>query len=231
MDGISLKSAYTEIYYNSINELKRYLDRGGENEIVVREFLEDMVLMIAPIMPHISEEFWSMLGKNTLVARERWPIANGSMVNKPEEMVEEIIDRTIDDIKQSIELTAKIGANREKRPNEIKIIVASQWKSKAYNMLVARKNMKEVMENAELASVDREELSKFLSQFMKRINMLVARTELEEGLLLRAFVEAEEYISNKFGNAKIVAEDENGSKSARASRALPEKPSIDILWD
>ncbi|HIH50140.1 MAG: leucine--tRNA ligase [Candidatus Micrarchaeaceae archaeon] len=231
MEGISLKSAYTEIYYNSINELKRYMDRGGDNGIVVREFLEDMVLMLAPIMPHVAEEFWSMLGKSTLIAKERWPIANDSMVNEPEEMVEEIIDRTIDDIKQSIELTAKIGANKEKRPSEIKIIIASPWKSKAYNMLVARKNMKEVMENGELAGVDKEELSKFLSQFMKRINMLVARTELEEGLLLRAFVEAEEYISDKFGNAKIVAESEKDSKSARASRALPEKPSIDILWD
>lgn len=231
MDGINLKNAYTEIYYNSINELKRYADRGGDNEIVVREFFEKVVLMLAPIMPHIAEEFWSMLGRNTLVAKESWPELDTNMINEEEELVEEILDRTIDDVKQSIELTAKMGANKGKRPGEIRIIIASPWKLKAYNMLVAKKNMKTVMESGDFADVDKEELSKFLSQFTKRINMLVEKRELEDGLLLKAFVEAEEYISDKFGKARIIAESEKDSKSARAPRALPDKPSIDILWD
>lgn len=98
-------------------------------------------------------------------------------------------------------------------------------------MLVASKSMKAVMDSSDFADVSREELSKFLSQFAKRINMLAAKRELEEGLLLKAFVEAEDYISEKFGKARIIAESERDSKSARASRALPDKPSIDILWD
>ncbi len=231
MDGINLKNAYTEIYYNSINELKRYADRGGDNELVVREFLEKIVLMLAPIMPHISEEFWSLLGRNTLVARESWPELDASMINPEEEAVEEILDRTIDDMKQSIELTAKIGANACKKPKEIRIIVANAWKLKAYNMLVAKKDIRAVMDSADFADVDREALSKFLSQFMKRINMLVEKKNLEPGLLLKAFVEADSYISDKFDDAKIIVESEKDSKSARASRALPDKPSIDILWD
>lgn len=230
MDSINLKSAYTEIYYNSINELKKYTDRGGGNEIVVREFLEDVVLMLAPIMPHVAEEFWSMLGRNTLAAKESWPRVNSDMINPEEELVEEIVDRTIDDIKQGMELTAKVDSNKGKKPAEIRIITASQWKTKAYNMLVSTKNMRTVMESSEFKDVEKGALSKFLSQFTKRINMLVEKKELEEGMMLGAFVEAAEYISGKFGNAKIVAECEKDSKSERAARALPDKPSIDILW-
>ncbi len=230
MDVINLKNAYVEIYYNSVNELKRYMDRGGCNEIVVREFLEGIVLMLAPVMPHISEEFWKMLGKSTLAAQEKWPDSNALMVNAEEELVEEIIDRTIEDIKQSMELTSKITENKGKRPSEIRIILAKEWKLKAYNMLARTKSMKDVIGNPEFSSIEKAELSSFLAQFAKRMNMLVEKSEMDREVLLKALVEANEYISTKFGNAKIIAEKEDESKSSRASRALPDKPSIDISW-
>jgi hypothetical protein len=46
---------------------------------------------------------------------------------------------------------------------------------------------------------------------------------------MKAFIEARDYLSGKFGSP-IVVESEVTSKSARASRALPDRPSIDITW-
>lgn len=229
MDIINLKGAYTEIYYNSINELRRYLERSGENAIVLREFLEKITLMLAPAMPHVAEEFWYALGNSSLVAQEKWPEVSEDMINNGEELIEDIIDNTVNDIRQGIELTGKIGDNSGKKVSEIKLIIAEQWKAKAYSLLSNSKNISEVMGNGELDKVDKAALSKYLGQFAKKLNTLNPRNELGMESLLKAFVEARPYMEGKF-NARITVESEGSSKSGRAARALPEKPSIDIIW-
>ncbi len=229
MDSVNLKGAYTGIYYDSVNELKKYIERNGENEIVMREFLEDVTLMIAPSMPHVAEEFWSALGKSTLAAQEQWPELNQQMVNPEEELLESIIDKTADDIRQSIELTSRITANRGKTVREIRIIVADQWKLKAYNILAKSKSMSKTMNSEELGRLNRNTLSDFLSQFAKKLTTLTEVGEFDTQLLLKAFMEAKDYLGARF-NVRVEVENETGSGSARAGRALPEKPSIDIVW-
>ena len=229
MQTLNFKAAYTQIYYNSINELKKYLERNGENEIVMREFLENITLMLSPAMPHISEEFWSMLERNTLVAQEKWPNADEQMINTEEELVEEIIDKTVEDARQSIELTGKITANQGKKVQEIRIIIADQWKAKAYNELAKSKNISTAMASPEVSDIDKAALSQYLTQFAKKLNSMSERSSIEMELLLKAFVEAKDYLASKLG-AKVEIESEKTSKSARAQRTLPEKPSIDVIW-
>ncbi len=229
MDNINLKGAYTEIYYNSINEFKKYLERGGENEIVMRDFLESITLMLTPAMPHLSEEYWSALGKKTLIAQEKWPESSKQMINPMEELVEEIIDNTISDARQSIELTGKINANIGKSVKEIILIMAEQWKVKAYNKLSKSKNIGKVMDDPELKEIEKGRLSQFLMQFAKKFNTMNEVGELDTQLLLKSFMEAKDYLHDRF-NANIIVESEATSKSGRAARALPEKPSIDVVW-
>jgi leucyl-tRNA synthetase len=229
MDNVNLKNAYTEIYYNSVNELKRYADRNGDNEIVMREFLECVTLMLGPAMPHIAEEFWSALGKTTLVAQERWPEVNKEMINPDEELVEEIVDSTVSDIKQGIELTARMPENKGKSPKEIRLIIAEPWKLSAYNMLAKSRDITSVIESSEFSGVDKSKLSKFVGQFAKRMNSMVEKREIGRELLLKGFIEAKDFMAAKF-DSSIVIEREFESKSERAQRALPDKPSIDIAW-
>ncbi len=229
MENVNLKGAYTEIYYNSINELKKYVERNGENEIVIRDFLESISLMLAPAMPHIAEEFWSSLGKNTLIAQEKWPEANDQMITPEEELVEDILDNTVEDVRQSIELTRRIGTNKDKLVKEIKLIISVQWKVKAYAILAKTKSISAAMESPDLKEIDRNTLSKFLTQFTKKLNTITERKELDTELLLKAFVEAKDHLEGRF-NAKVEIESEESSNSDRASRALPEKPSIDVVW-
>ena len=74
--------------------------------------------MLAPIMPHIAEELWQMLGKQTLAAKEQWPVANESMINSGEELTESIITKTAEDINQGAELTSKIDKDKK---NNVKV--------------------------------------------------------------------------------------------------------------
>ena len=46
----------------------------------LREGLETITLLIGPMMPHLAEELWHMLGHDTLVADTPWPAADESLL-------------------------------------------------------------------------------------------------------------------------------------------------------
>ncbi|MCZ7534526.1 MAG: class I tRNA ligase family protein [Acidimicrobiia bacterium] len=48
----------------------------GENGAVPRSVVEPLVLMVAPLAPHIAEELWSLLGHDTTLAFEEFPEAD-----------------------------------------------------------------------------------------------------------------------------------------------------------
>ncbi len=56
---------------------------------VVREVLEIFTLMLAPLAPHIAEEFWEMLGHKGGLARAAWPAYNEELAR--EETVEVVV--------------------------------------------------------------------------------------------------------------------------------------------
>ena len=228
MDTISFRSAYNEIYYNSITELKWYFERGGKNELVVRDFLEKVTLMLGPVMPHFAEELWHMLGKSTLVAKERWPAHDASMINPEAESIERMIANTIDDIASVVELTAKMPANKGKKVSAVNIIVADDWKTRAYNALAESKNISQVMSGWPNKD-EKEKISKFLSQFASKTRTLEKVPDVSADQTLSAFSQAKDYISKRLG-AAVSVELEPQSKSQRAQRALPGRPSIEVIW-
>jgi len=226
MEDLNFKNAYSEIYYNSYSELKTYIERGGGNQMVMKEYLEKITLMFAPIMPAFAEELWHLLGNTSFAAKEKWPTYNPDMISDKIEAVEEIITKTIEDINSTIALTSKISANKDKSIKEIKIILADDWKLKAYNTLVEKQNMQDAI-NA--SGVDPAKASKFLAPMMPKLKTLIKIPDIDNKYLLSAFMDAQDYIKNKF-NAKITIEKESNSISSRASRAMTNKPSIDIIW-
>ena len=228
MDEISLRSAYIEIFYNSISELRWYGERGGGNPLVVKEFLDKVVLMLSPIMPHFAEEMWHALGNSTLAAKERWPSFNEHHISREAEAIEEMIKETVDDAASAIALTSKMKGNSGKAIKAIKIIIAEQWKAEAYNALVEKRSISEVMA-AEGLQQDREKLSGFLSQFSKRLRTLERDEAPGQEELFAAFSQAAGYLGRRLG-ATVEVEREAESQSQRAQRALPGKPSIDVIW-
>ncbi len=56
-----------------MNELMRFEDHSAQGRAVLQEALECVVLMLAPIIPHITHACWHALGHDTAVVDERWP--------------------------------------------------------------------------------------------------------------------------------------------------------------
>ncbi len=230
MDRLSLREAYIAIYFDSINELKWYAARGGSNALVLRDFLEKTVLMLAPAIPFLAEELWHMLGKNSFIAKERWPEADESMINLAVERTEDMVQLTVDDAESTLALTAKIDANRGKKPKSITVIVADDWKATAYNLLCESHDIGKVMQSNELKGVDKQKLSAFLAQFSKRLAALAEIKGYDGTAVFDGLSQAAPYMSARLG-VEVKVEREGSSSSGRAQRALPDRPSLDIRWE
>ncbi len=227
IENLSLRKAYIEVYYNSINELKHYLSRGGKNRAVVQEFLEKMVVMLSPAMPYFAEELWSVMGHDDFVERERWPIPDESMINEKLESIEDVIISTVSDINGVIELTRR---HREgEAPKLVRIIIASNWKSTAYNVLARTKNIKDALQNVSLKDVEQDKLFEFMSGFAKKLMQINKISVMDESDMANAIRDSSSFIEKSTG-AKPVVELESVSDSKRSGRALPNKPAIEIIW-
>jgi len=53
---------------------------GADIRAAFREAADIMVLMVAPMMPHLAEECWAALGHTNLAAEAEWPIAERALV-------------------------------------------------------------------------------------------------------------------------------------------------------
>jgi leucyl-tRNA synthetase len=59
-----------------MNVISRFEDRSPQGRAVLREALESVVLLLSPVVPHICQELWTMLGREGFVIDARWPQAD-----------------------------------------------------------------------------------------------------------------------------------------------------------
>jgi leucyl-tRNA synthetase len=108
-----------------INELARFNDDSEQGVAVVREAIENIVLLLSPIVPHITQQLWNELGHDELLADSAWPVCDESALVRDEiELVVQVngklrskINVAVNADKASIETLAladaKISANIE----------------------------------------------------------------------------------------------------------------------
>ena len=75
LDSLRFNRAVARLY-ELTNTLIDCEDVGG---LVLREGVETLVRLVAPMMPHLAEELWHRLGHTTLLVEEAWPIADPSL--------------------------------------------------------------------------------------------------------------------------------------------------------
>jgi leucyl-tRNA synthetase len=56
-----------------LNAINKFNDESGQGQAVRREALESVVLMLAPIVPHICHALWREMGHETPLIDQSWP--------------------------------------------------------------------------------------------------------------------------------------------------------------
>lgn len=216
-EKFEFREIINEFLYKTVDELNWYCKRTKEPHL--KEFFEKWVRIVAPFIPHISEEIWHRLGGKNFVVNERIPQAENEKINDKIELSEELLIKTMEDIEKILGLI-------KMKPTKILIFIADRWKKKAYAIAQKEKNfenaVKKCMNETELKEKGGETV-KFLKQLGKNIFSLptVLNSEEEEEALRGRI----EFIKKQF---KIEVEISNESKSShsKAKNAMPGKPAI-----
>lgn len=229
VENFDLRNAYISIFYDSLNELRYYFERGGNNEIVISDFLTKMILMISPVMPFSAEELWHRLGNNSFISKEEWPICDESLIDDSIELLESVINSSIEDTAKAIELTSKMDENKGKNVKSVEFIIADQWKYDAYRDLRNSGNMSKVINDDKFKEIDKTKISKYLMPLMKTVKSLndIPYNSKDE---FETFDTSIEFISKKLG-FDVSVKHEKDSDSDRAFRSYPGKPSIIVRWN
>ena len=70
-----------------MNEVTGYCRGGTRDASVLREVLENTVVLLAPMVPHISEELWHRMGNEGSVFEAGWPEWDERMLARPETVI------------------------------------------------------------------------------------------------------------------------------------------------
>jgi leucyl-tRNA synthetase len=67
-----------------MNELGKFNDDSEQGVALVREVIENIVLLLSPIVPHITQQLWNELGHDELLADKKWPVCDESALKRDE---------------------------------------------------------------------------------------------------------------------------------------------------
>ena len=206
-----------------VNELYRY--RDDPNKEVYRDSLRNLVILLSPFAPHLSEEMWEKLGGKGFVSVHPWPKADAGKIDKKLESLDRLVRQTLDDIREIIKLI-------KKRPKEIHIYVAPLWKRVVYDEILKMADkpedlVKEIMKNPEIRKYGKEAV-RFAEELKKDMGALQEIPSAEDEY--KALAEAEDLFREETGAKKVrVWSGEDIKKhdpADRARKAQPMKPAI-----
>ena len=60
-------------FNTAISELMIFINAAYKEDVLPRDYAEGFIKLLNPIVPHITEEIWNILGHNDTIAFEAWP--------------------------------------------------------------------------------------------------------------------------------------------------------------
>jgi leucyl-tRNA synthetase len=88
-----------------VNQTNRYIRVGGGHPGVMREVLESLLKMLAPMAPYIAAEQWARLGRDDFVHEQAWPTYDEALASEEEvTMVVQIAGKVRDTIQVPVDI-------------------------------------------------------------------------------------------------------------------------------
>ena len=194
-----------------------------EAAAVLRYILDKWIRLLTPVIPHICEEIWHKLGKESFISLESWPTPDERLIDERIEMSMEIVLQTISDIKEIKSLI------RDQRPSTAYIYIAPEWKYQAFRKIIesgAPLTFKSLMP---LLMKD-ENLRKIAKKVQQLVQRIVKAGRLwkftDPQIELEVFQKFADFIAKETGLKQVVIKRAEEEKHPKAEQALPGKPAI-----
>lgn len=223
-EAFQIRELSQELLFDMFNDVQHYLKRAKQPKL--REFFEYWALLVAPFMPHVSEEFWERLGAKKfvqdakLVSVAQFPAADEKKIDEGMERREQFLLSTREDIGTLVRLLKKEG-----QAKKIHLFVADEWKREARSVVAAEKDfgkaMKACLAKPELKA-HAAGLKKLIETCMKDVGSLKMEP-LAGKQELQALQNGAEFLSKEF-NAQVIVQMEEEAQVAHAQRAKNAMP-------
>ncbi|MHA1631964.1 MAG: leucine--tRNA ligase [Candidatus Freyarchaeota archaeon] len=217
-DNLKTRSAIQEGFFNLWNDIRWYMRRTQEYGDILKEAIKTMVLLLAPVAPHICEEIWEKIGGKQLIAMERWPEYREEYIDEQIEAKEQLVESLTDDIKEILKVT------NIKKPKKIVLFASPSWKYTILKeALKGRENLiKRVMQIPEIRQHGKDAV-KYAEKLVRDLPS-VTLTQEEE---VNALNEAKSFIEREFkAKVEVILADESTHEKAKVAEPL--KPGIYI---
>ncbi|MEA2076214.1 MAG: leucine--tRNA ligase [Euryarchaeota archaeon] len=213
-EGFRIREAGINVVFNLTNDLRYYEKRASveRRRRIVRDIMDDWLLILSPFTPHICEELWHKR-HNSFISLQTLPTVKTELINEQVEREEDYVVSLVGDIQEILKI-ARI------QPSKIYLYTADsmteRWKwelFKALKDVPDREKIKEAMQiRKDKSTVD------FVKQLMK---CNLKYFELNETEIL---AREREYLTKEFG-CEIGLNEDYDPKGKRKF-ALPLKPAI-----
>uniref|UniRef100_F1KSE2 leucine--tRNA ligase n=1 Tax=Ascaris suum TaxID=6253 RepID=F1KSE2_ASCSU len=133
----ALKTGFFE--YHAYRDKYRELcggDSGMHVDLVFR-WIETQAIILSPICPHIGEQIWQILGKNSFIVCEKWPLADpaNDTIAKEAEFMDDAIREFRARLKNHTNLKKKNNSLVNGPPTEAVIYIAKEYPSWQHEVL------------------------------------------------------------------------------------------------
>ena len=213
-EGFRIREAGINMVFNLMNDIRYYEKRESleRRKRIVRNILEDWLIMLSPIAPHICEELWHT-SHDTFISIQTLPAVKEAYIGERVEREEDYLISLVSDIHEILNV-ARLT------PTTIYLYTADieteQWKWEVF------KALKDVPEKDKIKEALKIRKDKSTVDFVK----LLLKSNLEYFELNETAILDREraYLTKEFGCALRINEDYDPKGKKRF--ALPLKPAI-----
>ncbi len=222
-------------YYANIRALDEYHKLAAnlpeeEKMAVIREVIETMVVIMAPVIPHICEELNERMGYKDYISLKRMPEI---IINK-EDTLNALQAKFITNLMEDIDQIVKLVKTKPKR---IHIYINAEWKNDLYEIAKGLFKEEAVQIGRIMSSAkENSKLNKYMNEIAHEAKQMLKEPTIFRIEMLapedqkKAIQGYEEYISKRFNNAEIliqIADDEEiHDPQNKANKARPMKPAL-----
>lgn len=204
-------------FFDLMNDLSYYVHRGGANPGIVKDWIK----VLSPVIPHLCEELWERSGGKGFVSLQPWPSADGKKINPRLERQEELIQQTVEDVRQILRLI-------QKKPQKIHIYTAPGWKHTVLSHIrsLAGKDfsIKELMQIPEVRKEGKSAIQ-FAEKLRKEMGSGIILSEDEE---FSALEQAKGFFEKQF-LCSVEMIKSAGNRSPKSLKAEPGRPGIEVF--
>ena len=108
-DNFRLREYCVDMFFEMLRDLDYYKRRVPEKQFysTLRTFVEDWLITLEPVIPHLCEEAWHNLGNKSYISLENWPKVKEAAIDSEIETHEGFLQKTMNDIRQVLKLIGK----------------------------------------------------------------------------------------------------------------------------